>query len=423
MKINTIKAIGLCVLMCAFQFVGAKQSTSSYLGDASTLSTLKVFFEGRNIDFDYIRRNINFVDFVNEPKAADVHVIVTRNVTGGGGVNYILNFYSQDLTQIGDISLNCISSPGDTEDEIRECITRTLKLGLMPYINETQSGNNIDITYADKNKKPIVKEAQVDQWKQWVFRVDANGGFNLQESRNNYNYSLNFRADKVTDVIKFQGMYWMRNRFEAFKNNGNVITSNNSNQMARFETVYSLSDRWSTGLFVSFFQNSASNTKASYEFKPAIEYNFFPWDESDKRVFTIAYFAGLEVKDYYATTIYGKEQENLWAQNLSLNFEVIQPWGEIETRLEGKTYLDDFTKNRITFNSDFSFRITRGLSLNFDFTASSIHDELWKPLAEYSLEDILLGNVALPSTFRFSGGMGIRIQFGSLYNNVVNNRL
>lgn len=293
----------------------------------------------------------------------------------------------------------------------------------MPYVNETKDGDNIDILYT--NSKEVIagnKEIE-DSWKQWVFRFDANGGFNFQESKTNTNYSLNLRADKVTEKIKIRGSYWMRDRFESIKTEGDVITSKNKNTFSRIQTVYSLNDRWSTGMFLSYHQSTYNNTKASYDVKPAIEYNFFPWEEADKRVFTVSYFAGIEMKDYYETTIYGMDAENIWAHNMQLNFEVIQPWGEIETRLEGSSYWNDISKNRLTLRSDLSFRITRGLSLNFDFMASSIHDELWKPMQDYSLEDILLGNVSLPSTFRLSGGMGVRIQFGSLYNNVVNNRL
>lgn len=426
MRINTIRTVVFAIVLLLVQSGYSKTLEDVYHSEPpsfASIAKLKVFFEGRNIDFDYIRRNINFVDFVNDPKASDVHVIVTRNSTGGGGTNYILNFFSQNLNQIGDISLNCISSPGDTDDEIRECITRVLKLGLMPYVNETQDGNNIDILYKSESGNIVKKEEELDPWKQWVFRLDANGGFNFQESKTNTNYSFNVRADKVTEKIKIRGSFWMRDRFESIETEGDVISSVNKNKFSRIQTVYSLNDRWSTGLFLSYFQSTYSNTKASFDVKPAIEYNFFPWEEADKRVFTVAYFAGIEMKDYYETTMFGKDTENLWAHNMQLNFEVIQPWGEIETRLEGSSYWHDITKNRLTFRSDLSFRITRGLSLNFDFMASSIHDEMWKPMANYTLEDILLGNVALPSTFRLSGGMGIRIQFGSLFNNVVNNRL
>ena len=388
------------------------------------ISTLKVFLQGPNIDFDYIRRNIKFVDFVNDPLGSDVHVIITQNSTGSGGTNFVLNFYSKTIDQIGDITLNCVTLPGDPGDAVRECILKTLKMGLVPYVNETQDGKHLQIVYSNPNgdKKESVT-ASIDPWKKWVFKLNTNGGFSLEQSIKNYNYSFNVRADKISDQIKFKNSFYIQNKFKEVINEGVPLVSQNNYIWANSENVYSLSERWSSGVFLSFFQSSFWNTKYSYEIKPALEYNFFPWEVADKRVFTIAYFAGIDMKSYFQTTIFGKESENLWEQNLKLNFELIQPWGEIETRLEGSTYLHDLTKNSLTFESGLSLRITRGLSLNFGFRAENIHNQLYLPAQEVSLEDILLGKSKLPSTFDVSGNMGIRIQFGSLYNNVVNNRL
>ncbi len=389
----------------------------------SQISRLKVFIEGNNVDFDYIRRNVRFVDFVNAPKGSDVHVIVTRNRTGGGGINYILNFYTKQLSQIGDITLNCISSPGDTDDVVRACMTRTLKLGLMPYVNETRDGDTVDILYTKNEERSDTTSTMEDPWNQWVFRIDANGWFNLEESIKKLNYSFNVRADKVSEQYKIRVSYYMRDKIEEIENDGEWLTSNNKHKSGNAESVYSLSESWSAGVFLSYFQSTYWNTRYSYDFKPAIEYNFFPWDISDKKRFTVSYFAGLEMKDYYETTIFDKNAENLWEQNLKINFEVIQPWGEIETRLEGSTYFHDLSKNSVTFSSDLSIRIIQGLSVNFNFGAQNVHNQLYLPAEEVSLEDVLLGNKKLPSTFQLWGGMGIRIQFGSLYNNVVNNRL
>jgi hypothetical protein len=387
------------------------------------IDRLKVFLEGRGLDFNYIRRNIDFIDFVNDPKASDVHIIVTQNQTGGGGINYILNFYSSNFGQIGDFSLNCIIMPGDTPDMVREFITRTLKLGLMPYINETNDGSMIQIQYTNNGDEKKETPESIDKWKNWVFRIDANGGFRLEQSISRYNYSYNLRADKITEKIKIRLSYFDWKRNEEIRTNGNLLTNVNINKNSNIQSVYSLSESWSAGLFISYFQSTFLNTRHSLGVKPAIEYNFFPWDEADKRVFTIAYFAGLEVKNYYETTIFGKKTENLWAHNLKLNFELVQPWGGVETRLEGSSYFHDLSKNRITFSSGISFRITRGLSFNVGLRAENVHNQLYLPARGISIEDILMGKQKLPSTFELSGDMGIRIQFGSLYNNVINNRL
>ena len=46
----------------------------------------KVFVEGTRLDFDYMQRQMKFIDFVNDPAASDVHIIISQRVNGGGRV-------------------------------------------------------------------------------------------------------------------------------------------------------------------------------------------------------------------------------------------------------------------------------------------------------------------------------------------------
>jgi hypothetical protein len=103
--------------------------------------------------------------------------------------------------------------------------------------------------------------------------------------------------------------------------------------------------------------------------------------------------------------------------------QLVQTWGEIEAGLNASNYLHDFSKNRITLDTELSIRIVRGFSVNFDFRVENVHDQIYLPKEELSLEDILLNKVQLPSTFEVRAGVGVRVQFGSIYNNIVNNRL
>ncbi|MBN1986774.1 MAG: hypothetical protein JW761_10750, partial [Prolixibacteraceae bacterium] len=175
--------------------------------------------------------------------------------------------------------------------------------------------------------------------------------------------------------------------------------------------------------FLGYSNSNYSNLLYSISAKPAIEYNIFPWDISDRKVFTIAYYIGPEWKKYYEETIYGKFREGLWEQTLRLDLQIVQTWGEIRAGLDASNFLHDFSKNRITFDSDLSVRIVRGFSVNFDFRVENIHDQIYLAKGDVSLEDILLNKVQLPSTFEVRAGVGVRIQFGSMYNNIVNNRL
>ena len=50
------------------------------------------------------------------------------------------------------------------------------------------------------------------------------------------------------------------------------------------------------------------------------------------------------------------------------------------------------------------------------------HEKFEKEHSELSDEELYLNTRKLPTTFEYSGGIGLRFQFGSIYNNVVNPR-
>ncbi|MBN2774404.1 MAG: hypothetical protein JXR31_09170 [Prolixibacteraceae bacterium] len=383
----------------------------------------KVYIEGIRLDFDYLRRNMQFVDFVNEPAVADVHIIITQRVNGGGGMVYSMMYNNRTFENLSNYTLTTTSASSDTQDERRKIIADALKMGLMPYVNESEVASKMSIRYTGREDVP--KANIEDPWKHWTFRSDLNGSLNLEESRKSSNYRINLRADKVTEDWKIRNYGQMSVYTSKVKNiteDTTYITERISNNLST-SVVNSLTERWSVGAFLSYSNSNYTNIVYSVSLKPAVEYNIFPWDISDRKVFTIAYYIGPEWKKYYEETIYDKLQERLWEHSIRLDLQLVQTWGEIQAGLNASNYLHDFTKNRVTLDTELSIRIIRGFSVNFDLRVENIHDQIYLAKGEVSLEDILLNKVQLPSTFGVNAGVGVRIQFGSIYNNIVNNRL
>lgn len=384
----------------------------------------KVFIEGTKLDFDFMRRNMKFVDFVNDPAVSDVHIIITSRKSGSGGKVYSLMYSSNTFTNMSDFTISCSTTPSDTKNEIRETITDAITLGLMPFLNQTEASKNIKISYTEtapiEDTNPIQTE---DPWHSWTFRGDITGSIDLEESKQKYNYSYNLRADHVTEEWKSRTMGRMSVRTQEYERNDIKYKSENVTNYVTSKLVNSLNPRWSIGGSFSYYSSNYMNLVHSFLLQPAIEYNIFPWDVSDRKVFTLAYYVGQDWRKYHEETIYGVLEESLWSQSLRVDLQLIQTWGEIEAGLKASNYLHDFSKNRISFDSDLSIRIIRGLSVKFNFRAENIHDQVYLPKSEASLEDVLLNRVKLPSSFEIYTSVGIRVQFGSIYNNVVNNRL
>lgn len=401
----------------------AETKANGYFSFDKKAGKPKVFVEGVRLDMDYLRRNMKFVDFVNDPAVADVHIIINSQTSGSGGQVYSIRFISKTYENFSEYTITCTTASSDTQEESRKKITDTLSLGIMPFVNESDVSGNLSVKYLDDEENGTTITTTVDPWKNWTFRGNFNGGINAEEKRKSYDYSINLRADKVAEEWKLRNSAFTSVSTSETKGDSVVYVSNRIRNNVSSSFVKSLSSRWSLGTFGSYSTNNYSNIAYSVSLKPAIEYNIFPWDMSDRKVFTIAYYLGPEWAKYYKITSYDKTEEFIWQQSLRLDLQIVETWGEINAGLNYSNYLHDFNLNNISFDTRFSFRIVRGISVNFRFNIERIHDQISLPKEAVSLEDLLQGNRQLASSFGVGADMGLSIQFGSIYNNIVNNRL
>jgi hypothetical protein len=155
---------------------------------------------------------------------------------------------------------------------------------------------------------------------------------------------------------------------------------------------------------------------------PGIEYDLFPYSESTRRQMRVLYSAGISLVEYADTTIYDKIRENLFLHTLSASYEVIQKWGSIDFTLTYNNYLHDWSKNNLSLNGYFNFRIAKGLSLNFGGGASLIHDQINLVKQDLTYDEILLQRKEIATQYEYYLSFGLSYTFGSIYNNVVNPR-
>ncbi|MFP4289625.1 MAG: hypothetical protein ACLFQS_10235, partial [Bacteroidales bacterium] len=114
-----------------------------------------------------------------------------------------------------------------------------------------------------------------------------------------------------------------------------------------------------------------------------------------------------------------------WVPSHSLRLQLIlrQPWGEISNTVRASNFFHDFSKNRLTIDTDLSVQIAKGLFVYTNINFNIINDQIYLPAGDASLEEILLRQRQLATGYEFWGRAGIRYTFGSFYNNIVNQRL
>jgi hypothetical protein len=407
---RTLLIIALSLSLCnAFSQAPPSQA------DTLRKDALNVYMETT----DYIRKEIPYVNYVRDIKDAGVYIISTRQRTGSGGLE--CSFFLVGQNENGGMrdTLTFVTSPDETQDEIRTKEVNTLKMGLMRYVAKTPLSRYMKISFSE----PLSETVSTDKWDSWVFRSSIYGYVQNQKTYKNSYVSGNISANRITKD-------WKINLRSSLSQNGEkyiiddttTITGTNSSKSINALIVKSLSDHWSIGGTTRLGASSYSNEKLAYSLMPGIEYDLFPYSESTRRQLRILYTAGFGYVSYVDTTIYNKMKEQLWSHDLSVSYEVVQKWGNIDVSIGYSNYFHDWTKNNLYVQGFLELRITKGLSINLGGNASLIHDQLSLVKEDIPLDQILLQRKELATQYRYFTSFGLTYTFGSIYNNVVNPR-
>jgi len=411
--------LSLIVLMLSFLCFVPNRSKSQTEPDS--VAAPKFFLDCDDCDFTFVRQELTFVSFVRDPKLADVHILTSESHTGGGGHKYFINFIGLKNFKGQNYDYEYVSDQTETDDEIRKGLLKRIETGILQYYSKTGFLNQLDINLEEKENRKVVDMVD-DPWKSWVFRIEAGSDFQKEESQNEYSLNSEIRIEKITEAWKTRLEGNFQTDHENYYDDGKKIVNNQNETEIWADYIKSLTPRWSARLYSNYSSSTYLNTENELRLEGAAEYNIFPWDISNRKVFIFRYQAGVQLSNYYETTIYDKNNEVLSYEAIKIALQLVQPWGTIEASLEGSHYFRDFSKNRLTFDSEFSVRLSKHLSIYSELETKVIHDQLYLPRGNASLEDLLLKRRKLVTTYEINGEVGFRFTFGSMYNSVVNER-
>ena len=292
----------------------------------------------------------------------------------------------------------------------------------MPYVSQTLMADQIDITF-DEDELNSIQEPIEDNWDYWVFSINIGGGMRSEESSSSFDISTGFNANRITEAWKFQNHFDYSYEEEKFEDDDETINSILKQWSASSRIVKTLNSNWSAGIFASMSATTYRNIKQSWSLAPALEYNFFPWSESQRKQFSIAYRIGYKSQKYLELTLFNKLSENLLYHTLDLNLDMIQPWGRINFRTDASQYLELKKSYSVTFDLETDLRISNGLEFTFNTRVQSIHDQIYLPRGDATLDEILLKRRQIATSYYLRLRIGFRYTFGSIYNNVINERL
>jgi hypothetical protein len=391
--------------------------------------TLRIFIDSRVRGFDqnYLKTEIDFVDWVRDVRDAEVYLLITSQSAGAGGNAYRIDLMGRrpPFEAMAD-TLIYVSTQDETDDVTRSNIVRIIKLGLVPYLLKTEAGEQFELTRREEELRgPGVRPLLPtdDPWNFWVFSSRLSGNLRDEARSKSRDVDGSFTARRVTDALKtslsFSGNYGENERllsegwYEYYTYRLNADASH----------VFALGPHWSAGARFTAGSSIQNNQKLSLRAAPALEWSLWPYSEFTRRQLTVQYTAGTNYYAYEDTTIYGKIRESRGNHALTVSYEMTQPWGTARASIEASHYLDHIKFYKLDFAMSWDIRLFRGFSFNVNGSASRVHDQLYISGEGYSDEDILLRIRSLQTSYRYQLRVGFSYTFGSIYSAFVNPRL
>ncbi len=401
---------------------------SLLLGAAPALAqepdNVRVFLDcqTRGCDSQEFRTEIGFVDWVREPAAADVHVILTSQDAGPSS-QFVFDFVGRGEMAGLDTRLPQDIPSIATNDERLDLLVRAFRAGLVPYVARRGYAHRLEIrgtapADADARAAPVD-----DPWNQWVFTLRANGEADGEEREETWRLSTSINANRTTATWKVEarlnGRFYRR---EVELNDGEIFVNNTDNWNTGLLAVRSLSPHWSAGSVAEASSSTALNRRIGGRTALAVEWDLYPYAEANRRQLLVHYQVGVSHVAYEDSTIFDRLEETLYDHSLTAVYENRQPWGQADLAVHYSNFLHDFSKHRVATRGGLSVRLFRGFNLDMSARYERIRDQVYLSKEELSNEEILVQRRQLATGYEYGFDLGLSYRFGSIYNNVVNNR-
>jgi len=418
-----VRWVAWCVLVLLLAAPAVAQESDA---DKSIPDVLRVFLDCAQCDFNNLRQDVAFVNYVRDKSDADVHVLISTQNTASGGREYTFDFIG--LRGLSDLQqrLTYASSGTDTEDERRRGVSRTFGLGLTPFLLKTPQRERFSIQYSPPAVAVVSKVTTPagDPWDSWIFRLGASTELNGETRQNSNRLRANVSANRTTERWKFSfngtGDF---NRSEFTLSDGRKVESSSDSWNASGSAIKSLGrEHWAGLVRAEARSSTQSNEELEVRGAVGLEWDYFPYAESTRRSMVVQYSAGVSRLKYFERTLFGKTEETLVDHRLAAILALRQPWGTWRASAAYSAFLHDRTKYNLDFFLDADVRLFRGFALNVEGSYSKVRDQLYLPAGAASDEEVLLRQRRLATGYRYRVLVGFSFQFGSIYNNVVNPR-
>lgn len=417
-----IVALALAVTLAPFAPSAARaEAAADSTRDAPARIRLFLDSPDGELDFDFLRRELPWVDWVRDRADAEVRVLLALRSTGSGGTEgtfFVTRTHGGPATD----TLRVFSAATDSDDANRRLIARALAALLARDLVERPEASRLEVRVAPPAATPAAPPR--DRWDHWVYKLGTNGYVNGEQTyRNAYLYS-SLTASRVTERRKMGASLsqnYNSNRYDF--GDGEILETFTRSWTLRGLYTHALSPRWSAGTSASVSSSSWSNVHSSLGVGPAIEFDLFPYAQSSSRSLTLGAQLYASHTRYEELTLYDKTEETLLRSELDVSLALRKSWGSLDWSGSANHYLHDTSKYRLSTYVNANLKLWRGLSIEGYAWAARTHDQLALRRGDATDTEVLTRQHQLATSYQYNGSFGISYRFGSIFDNVVNNRL
>lgn len=380
------------------------------------------FLDCESCDHAFFRQQVSYVNFVRDRYLADIYALLTENVLGSGASEYRLFLIGQNKFEGRNDTLFFQIKPNAAEADVRDGILSLLKKGLLKYLVNTDLIHQINYEVVNMNDdfKP---ESVKDKWNFWTISLSSR----LDGDRNSYQRNVNMHygliANRTTAKFRTEtGISHGLNLQKYQVNDSTSVTGLQSRTGGYHFMAFSVGRRMAIGHFATYFRNTQQNLENSFSYLPALEYNFFDYEEASRRQLRMVYRAGLRHQDYYQTTIYDRMEEWVFPHSFVIQWVQIEKWGSVNLAAGAWHYFNHPEMFNTSLYPSVNFNPISGLRIGLWGDISMINDQFYIRKQDASVNEILLNQIELKTNYFLSYGFSINYTFGSKYNNVINVR-
>jgi hypothetical protein len=411
----------IVIILGTFNYAFCQDGKDTLSGDSN--AALHIFLDCNECDPDYFRTSFTIVNYVNDCKDADVHILVTALPTGSGGTAYTIILSGQGSYKNKADTVLFNLSQDATAEVARAALLAKIQLGLVPYLLKTPYGEKLNLII---DESPVITD-EADPWKSWVFDISGSGSFSSQKTSQSLSLGGSLYLSKITPEIKIEsGNSFSYNESKLSLYNGDTLVyALNLSQRDYFSRnlfVKSLGNHCGIGGFASFAKSEYSNLDFQMILGPAVEFNLFSYEDASSKQFRILYSINYEHTNYKKMTVYNKMNDHLFRHDLSINFMYYEPWGTISAYAYGSAYINNLSQYSLGTSAVAYIRLFKGLSFNISCGVAYSQDQRSLRQEPVSTEFFLTRQWEMKRDFSYSVMGGLSYRFGSMNNNSVNPR-